>query len=123
MSFQVHQDLVALYLVFIIILVAFILFSLTIVGVAVLQLLWNKDWNNNDYKMNRFGKFVCLVAIFAVVVNVVSTFIECAILTNVQITQLLIGYLISNKNSDTITPALLLAFLFIDTTILNQQLH
>ncbi|CEO38258.1 disulfide bond formation protein B [Photobacterium kishitanii] len=56
---------------------AFILFSLTIVGVAVLQLLWNKDWNNNDYKMNRFGKFVCLVAIFAVVVNVVSTFIEC----------------------------------------------
>ncbi|WP_058120368.1 disulfide bond formation protein B [Photobacterium kishitanii] len=56
---------------------AFILFSLTIVGVAVLQLLWNKDWNNNDYKINRFGKFVCLVAIFAVVVNVVSTFIEC----------------------------------------------
>lgn len=56
---------------------AFILFSLTIVGVAVLQLLWNKDWNNNDYKMNRFGKFVCLVAIFAVVINVISTFIEC----------------------------------------------
>ncbi|WP_279130239.1 disulfide bond formation protein B [Photobacterium phosphoreum] len=56
---------------------AFILFSLTIVGVAVLQVLWNKDWNNNDYKMNRFGKFVCLVAIFAVVINVISTFIEC----------------------------------------------
>ncbi|WP_163924023.1 disulfide bond formation protein B [Photobacterium sp. Alg240-V54] len=56
---------------------AFILFSLTIVGVAVLQLLWNKDWNNNDYKMNRFGKFVCLLAIFAVAVNVISTFIEC----------------------------------------------
>ncbi|WP_283597101.1 disulfide bond formation protein B [Photobacterium phosphoreum] len=56
---------------------AFILFSLTIIGVAVLQLLWNKDWNNNDYKMNRFGKFVCLVAIFAVVINVISTFIEC----------------------------------------------
>ena len=56
---------------------AFILFSLTIVGVAVLQLLWNKDWNNNDYKMNRFGKFVCLLAIFVVVINLVSTFIEC----------------------------------------------
>ncbi|SMY38378.1 disulfide bond formation protein B [Photobacterium andalusiense] len=56
---------------------AFILFSLTIVGVAVLQLLWNKDWNNNDYKMNRFGRFVCLLAIFAVAVNVISTFIEC----------------------------------------------
>ncbi|SMY38409.1 disulfide bond formation protein B [Photobacterium malacitanum] len=56
---------------------AFILFSLTIVGVAVLQLLWNKDWNNNDYKINRFGKFVCLLAIFAVAVNVISTFIEC----------------------------------------------
>ncbi|OBU16752.1 hypothetical protein AYY19_14960 [Photobacterium aquimaris] len=56
---------------------AFILFSLTIVGVAVLQLLWNKNWNNNDYKMNRFGKFVCLLAIFAVAVNVISTFIEC----------------------------------------------
>lgn len=56
---------------------AFILFSLTIVGVAVLQLLWNKDWNNNDYKMNRFGKFVCLLAIFVVVINLGSTFIEC----------------------------------------------
>ena len=56
---------------------AFIIFSLTIVGIAVLQLLWNKDCNNNDYKMNKFGKFVCLLAIFAVVVNVVSTFIEC----------------------------------------------
>ncbi|PST86346.1 disulfide bond formation protein B [Photobacterium sp. NCIMB 13483] len=56
---------------------AFIIFCLTIVGVAVLQLLWNKSWNNTDYKMSRFGKFVCLLAIFAVVVNVASTFIEC----------------------------------------------
>ena len=56
---------------------AFVIFAMAIAGVALLLLLWNKEWTSENYRMNKFGKFVCILAIVAVLINVISTFIEC----------------------------------------------
>lgn len=56
---------------------AFVIFMMAIVGVAVLLMLWNNDWSTDTYQMNSFGKFACVLAIVAVLVNVLSTFVEC----------------------------------------------
>ena len=56
---------------------AFVIFVLVIVGVAVLLILWNAQWKCENYQMNTFSKLVCLFAIATVLLNVVSTFIEC----------------------------------------------
>ena len=56
---------------------SFVIFTMAIAGVALLLLLWNKEWTSENYQMNKFGKFVCILAIVAVLINVISTFIEC----------------------------------------------
>ncbi|NOH27250.1 disulfide bond formation protein B [Vibrio mediterranei] len=56
---------------------AFVIFAMTIAGVALLLVLWNKDWSDEHYQMNMFGRVVCILAIVAVAINVLSTFIEC----------------------------------------------
>jgi hypothetical protein len=56
---------------------AFVIFMMTIVGVAVLLMLWNKEWSSEVYQMGIFDKFACILAIVAVLINVLSTFIEC----------------------------------------------
>ncbi|OCH21204.1 disulfide bond formation protein B [Aliivibrio logei] len=56
---------------------AFVIFMMAIVGVAVLLMLWNNDWSTDTYQMNAFGKFASVLAIVAVLVNVLSTFVEC----------------------------------------------
>lgn len=56
---------------------AFVIFMMAIVGVAALLILWNKEWTTNDYQMNAFGKFACILSIIAVLINVLSTFVEC----------------------------------------------
>jgi disulfide bond formation protein DsbB len=56
---------------------AFVIFMMAIAGVAVLLMLWDKDWSESDYQMNKFGKFACVIAIIAVAINLISTFVEC----------------------------------------------
>ncbi len=56
---------------------AFVIFAMTIAGVALLLLLWNKEWSDEHYQMSMFGRVVCILAIVAVAINVGSTFIEC----------------------------------------------
>lgn len=57
---------------------AFVLFSATVFGVAVLLMMWNNEWNKDDsYDMSTFGRFACLLAISVVALNVLSTFVEC----------------------------------------------
>lgn len=56
---------------------AFVIFAMTIAGVALLLVLWNKDWSDDHYQMSMFGRVVCILAIVAVAINVLSTFIEC----------------------------------------------
>ncbi|MGF1742247.1 disulfide bond formation protein B [Vibrio profundum] len=57
---------------------AFVLFGATVLGVAVLLMMWNNEWNKNDsYDMSTFGRFACLLAISVVALNLLSTFVEC----------------------------------------------
>lgn len=58
---------------------AFVLFGATILGVAVLLMLWNSrnDKPAQTYTMNGFGRFACLLALITVFLNVVGTFVEC----------------------------------------------
>ncbi len=56
---------------------AFVLFAATIFAVAVLLVMWREEWSNDEYEMTTVGRFACLLAISAVALNVISTFIEC----------------------------------------------
>jgi len=56
---------------------AFVIFCMAIAGVALLLILWNTEYSNKNYEMSTFGKSVCLLAIVAVLINVISTFVEC----------------------------------------------
>ncbi|EFP97273.1 membrane protein, partial [Vibrio caribbeanicus ATCC BAA-2122] len=56
---------------------AFVLFGATVLGVALLLILWNEEWNSQSFTMSGFGRLVCLLAITAVALNFVSTFAEC----------------------------------------------
>lgn len=56
---------------------AFVIFCMAISGVALLLILWNNEHTNKSYQMSKFGRSVCLLAIAAVLINVISTFVEC----------------------------------------------
>jgi hypothetical protein len=56
---------------------AFVLFGATVLGVALLLILWNEEWNSQSFTMSGFGRLVCLLAITAVALNFISTFAEC----------------------------------------------
>lgn len=63
---------------------AFVIFAMTIVGVAALLLLWNRTWDRDathaataHARLAGFGKFACLLAVVVVLLNVVLTFVEC----------------------------------------------
>ncbi|MDG2481261.1 MAG: disulfide bond formation protein B [Alphaproteobacteria bacterium] len=61
---------------------AFIIFAMTILGVAVLLALWNKAWNAeagapHQTTLSGLGRFACLAAIGVVLLNVGLTFVEC----------------------------------------------
>lgn len=56
---------------------AFAIFMMTIVGVAVLLMLWDNRASTKHYQMNALGKFACVLAIVAVLINVLLTFVEC----------------------------------------------
>ena len=56
---------------------AFVIFMMAIVGVAVLLMLWNNRESTKNYQMNALGKFACVLAIVAVLINVLLTFVEC----------------------------------------------
>jgi len=56
---------------------AFVLFGATVLGVALLLILWNEEWNSQSFTMSGFGRLVCLLAITSVALNFVSTFAEC----------------------------------------------
>jgi disulfide bond formation protein DsbB len=61
---------------------AFIMFALTIAGVALLLLLWNRAWDQEAPADERpapsvAGKFACLAAMAVVVLVAVLTFVEC----------------------------------------------
>ncbi|WP_372384919.1 disulfide bond formation protein B [Vibrio sp. BS-M-Sm-2] len=56
---------------------AFIIFSMTIFGVSILLIIWNKELSLETYYIGKFGRAVCILAIYAVFLNAISTFIEC----------------------------------------------
>ena len=56
---------------------AFVIFSLAILGVAILLILWKEEWQSQGFKMTRFGCWVCVLALAAVGLNLLSTFVEC----------------------------------------------
>jgi disulfide bond formation protein DsbB len=56
---------------------AFVLFGATILGVAILLILWKEEWQSQGFEMTRFGHWVCVFALVAVGLNLLSTFIEC----------------------------------------------
>jgi phosphoglycerol transferase MdoB-like AlkP superfamily enzyme len=56
---------------------AFVLFGATVLGVALLMILWKEEWNSQSFTMSGFGRLVCLLAIAAVGLNFLSTFAEC----------------------------------------------
>ncbi|EAS63337.1 inner (Transmembrane) protein [Photobacterium leiognathi lrivu.4.1] len=56
---------------------AFVLFAITIFGVAVILLLTNKDESHESYNITHFGRIVCVFAIVVVALNVIATFVEC----------------------------------------------
>ncbi|EJN6961728.1 disulfide bond formation protein B [Photobacterium damselae] len=56
---------------------AFIIFALTVFGVTVLLLLWKKEWQQDNYQISALGRTACLLAMATVLINVISTFVEC----------------------------------------------
>ena len=56
---------------------AFVIFSLAILGVAILLILWKEEWQSQGFKMTRFGCWVSVLALAAVGLNLLSTFVEC----------------------------------------------
>lgn len=56
---------------------AFVIFGMTISGVALLLMLWNNDCKTKEHQMTTFGKGICIIAIITVLINVISTFLEC----------------------------------------------
>ncbi|WP_019275748.1 disulfide bond formation protein B [Vibrio coralliilyticus] len=56
---------------------AFVLFSATVLAVAILLMLWNEAWNTESFEMSKISRWVCLLAISVVALNMLSTFVEC----------------------------------------------
>ncbi|KZY70451.1 hypothetical protein, partial [Oleiphilus sp. HI0067] len=56
---------------------AFVLFSATVLGVAILLILWKEEWQSKTYEITICGRWVCLLTIATVGVNLLSTFVEC----------------------------------------------
>lgn len=54
---------------------AFVIFVLTIIGVAVLLCLWRQEKNTSKYHIKSIGKLACYIAVTVVIINIVSTFI------------------------------------------------
>ena len=63
---------------------AFIIFAMTISGVAVLLAMWNRAWERDALhtesppaRLAGIGKLACLLAVAVVLLNVVLTLVEC----------------------------------------------
>ncbi|RSD29755.1 disulfide bond formation protein B [Vibrio pectenicida] len=56
---------------------AFVLFAATILAVAILLMMWRQEWNSEPYTMSMLGRWVCLIALAVVALNILSTFAEC----------------------------------------------
>ncbi|MFD2176024.1 disulfide bond formation protein B [Veronia pacifica] len=56
---------------------AFVIFGLTILGVSVLNMLWQEKWSENSETMTKIGKYCMWFAIGSVFLNFVLTFAEC----------------------------------------------
>ncbi|MGY8995771.1 MAG: disulfide bond formation protein B [Alphaproteobacteria bacterium] len=63
---------------------AFVIFTMTIIGVAALLALWNRAWDQGatdakeaHARLAGLGKLACLLAVAVVLLNVVLTFVEC----------------------------------------------
>ncbi|MGF1688889.1 disulfide bond formation protein B [Photobacterium japonica] len=56
---------------------AFVLFGATILGVAVLLVLWNTAWHDKQHTLSGLGRAACLFALITVLLNVIITFVEC----------------------------------------------
>ena len=56
---------------------AFVLFAATIFAVAVLLMMWREEWSSKPFTTNGLGKWVCLLALAVVALNILSTFAEC----------------------------------------------
>ncbi|PST86345.1 disulfide bond formation protein B [Photobacterium sp. NCIMB 13483] len=54
---------------------AFVIFVMTIVGVAVLLCLWRQEKNTANHRIKNIGKLACYLAVIVVLINIVSTFI------------------------------------------------
>ncbi|MEC6798852.1 disulfide bond formation protein B [Photobacterium sp. S4TG1] len=54
---------------------AFVIFVMTIIGVAVLLCLWRQEKNTTNYRIKNIGKLACYLAIIVVLINIISTFI------------------------------------------------
>lgn len=54
---------------------AFVIFVMTIVGVAVLLCLWQQEKNTANHRIKNIGKLACYLAVIVVLINIVSTFI------------------------------------------------
>lgn len=54
---------------------AFVIFVMTIIGVAVLLCLWQQKKNTTNYRIKNIGKLACYLAVIVVLINIVSTFI------------------------------------------------
>jgi hypothetical protein len=54
-----------------------VLFAATILAVAVILILTNKEPSQEAYKMSNLGRVACLLAIVVVALNAIATFVEC----------------------------------------------
>ncbi|OBU16751.1 hypothetical protein AYY19_14955 [Photobacterium aquimaris] len=54
---------------------AFVIFVMTIIGVAVLLSLWRQPITTSNYHMKSIGNIACYLAVAVVIINIVSTFI------------------------------------------------
>lgn len=56
---------------------AFVLFAVTILGVAIILILTDKAESHESYNMTNFGRIACLLTIVVVALNAIATFVEC----------------------------------------------
>ncbi|CAH0537377.1 disulfide bond formation protein B [Vibrio marisflavi] len=56
---------------------AFILFSATVLGCALLLTMWKEEWNSETVEVSKCGRIICILAIVVVALNLLSTFVEC----------------------------------------------
>tara|TARA_Y100000588_G_scaffold225726_1_gene239620 strand:+ start:106 stop:744 length:639 start_codon:yes stop_codon:yes gene_type:complete len=56
---------------------AFVIFCMAVAGIALLLILWDDRYSNQNHEMSPLAKSVCILAIATVLINVISTFIEC----------------------------------------------